>query len=83
MDGGGSLMMHTALTAAGLAALAAFGAFVLRAFVRRHRRFRRLERAARNVSEAMADGRLPAASGEALLQHLHGLRRICARWTGG
>ena len=76
-------MMSTALTAACLLAAGAVGAFVLRALVRRHRRIRRLERAASGVSEAMADGRLPAAAGEALLQHLHGLRRTCARWTGG
>ena len=76
-------MMHTALTAAGLLAFGVVGAIVLRAFVRRHRRLRRLERAARNVSEAMADGRLPAAAGVALLLHLHGLRRTCARWMGG
>jgi hypothetical protein len=75
--------MSTALTAAGLLAAGAVGAFVLRTLVRRHRRIHQVERAARNVSDAMADGRLPAAVGEALLQHLHGLRRTCARWTGG
>lgn len=75
--------MNTALTAAGLMAVVAVGALVLRTLVRRHRRLRRLQRAADSVSEAMADGRLPLAAGEALLQHLHGLRRTCARWTGG
>jgi HAMP domain-containing protein len=76
-------MTNTALIAAGLTAVVAVGAFVFRALVRRYRRLRRLERAAGSVSEAMADGRLPAAAGEALLQHLDGLRRTCARWTGG
>lgn len=75
--------METALTVAGLSAVLVVGVFLLRAIVRRYRRLRRLERAAYNVSEAMADGRLPAAAGEALLQHLDGLRRTCARWAGG
>ena len=50
----------------------------LRWFVRRFRRLRRLERATGAVSMAMADGRLAAGTGEALLQHLDGLRRACS-----
>jgi HAMP domain-containing protein len=75
--------MNTALTAVGLTAVLLVGVLFLRALVRRNRRLRRLEGAARNVSEAMADGRLSGAAGEALLQHLDGLRRTCARWIGG
>jgi hypothetical protein len=50
--------------------------------VRRFRRLRRLEKATGEVSRAMADGRLAAATGEALLQHLDGLRRACSRGRG-
>ena len=52
-------------------------------FVRRFRRLRRLERATVGVSRAMDDGRLTAATGEALLQHLDGLRRACSRGREG
>jgi hypothetical protein len=52
---------------------------VLRGFARRFRRLRRIEVVERRVSEAMADGRLASAPGQALLQHLEGLRRACAR----
>jgi HAMP domain-containing protein len=59
------------------------GFFVLRWFVRRIRRLRRLDRAEAGVSRAMADGRLNAPAGQALLQHLDGLRRACSRgWDG-
>ncbi len=59
------------------------GALILRGLVRRFRRLRRLERAETGVVEAMADGRLSAATGEALLQHLDGLRRACVRGGEG
>lgn len=58
-------------------------ALVLRGLVRRFRRLRRLERAEAGVAEAMADGRLSATTGEALLQHLDGLRRACIRGGEG
>ena len=58
-------------------------ALVLRGLVRRFRRLRRLERAEVGVAEAMADGRLSATTGEALLQHLDGLRRACVRGGEG
>ena len=70
-----------AITAVSLALVAGF--FILRAFVRRFRRLRRLDRAEERVSEAMADGRLAKPAGEAVLQHLDGLRRACARWREG
>jgi Flp pilus assembly protein TadB len=54
------------------------GLLVLRWLVRRYRRLRRLDRAVVDVSLAMDDGRLAATSGEALLQHLDGLRRACS-----
>lgn len=59
------------------------GALVLLWLVRRFRRLRRLERATVGVSRAMDDGRLSAATGEALLQHLDGLRRACSRGREG
>jgi Flp pilus assembly protein TadB len=59
------------------------GALVLLWLVRRFRRLRRLERATVGVSRAMDDGRLTAATGEALLQHLDGLRRACSRGREG
>ena len=55
------------------------GTLVLRSLVRRFRRIRRLERATAGVSRAVADGRLAAITGEALMQHLDGLRRACSR----
>jgi HAMP domain-containing protein len=75
--------MNTTLTVAIVSVAFGAGLFILRGLVRRFRRLRRLERAAESVAEAMADGRLPAAAGEALLQHLDGLRRTCARWREG
>lgn len=59
------------------------GAIVLRWLVRRFRRIRRLDRATASVSRAMADGRLAATTGEALMQHLDGLRRACSRGREG
>lgn len=59
------------------------GALVLLWLVRRFRRLRRLERATVGVSRAMDDGLLTAATGEALLQHLDGLRRACSRGREG
>lgn len=59
------------------------GFLVLRWLVRRFRRLHRLEKAAEAVSRAMADGRLAAGTGEALLQHLDGLRRACSRGREG
>jgi hypothetical protein len=64
-----------ALVGAALAALAA------RPLVRRWRLRRRLARAAAEVGGAMADGRLPRPTGEALLKHLERLRReLGATW---
>lgn len=75
--------MNTALATAVILVVLAAGIFVFRSLVWRFRRLRRLDRAEESVSEAMADGRLAAAAGEALLQHLDGLRRACARWREG
>jgi len=75
--------MNTALTMAAVSIALVAGISILRGFVRRVRRLRRLERAENRVSEAMADGRLATAAGEAILQHLDGLRRACARWREG
>jgi hypothetical protein len=75
--------MTTALVVAGLSAAVAAGALVLRGIVRRLRLMRRLDRAASAIADAMADGRLSTASGEALLQHLDGLRRACVRGGEG
>jgi hypothetical protein len=60
-------------------AAAAFGAArIIRHAIRRHRRIRRLERAEATVAAAVADGRMATATGQALLQHLEGLRRECS-----
>jgi hypothetical protein len=75
--------MSTALIVVTVFAVVLMALFVFRRVVRRYRRFRRIELAERKVSEAVADGRLPHAPGEALLQHLDGLRRACARWREG
>ncbi|MFV2072442.1 MAG: hypothetical protein ACC742_07285 [Thermoanaerobaculales bacterium] len=45
---------------------------------RRRRRLSRLLAAAVEVEAAVSDGRLPRSTGEALLQHLEGLRKACA-----
>jgi hypothetical protein len=54
------------------AAMAAYGGWRIR---RRLRRVRRLENAEASVAHSLAEGRLSRATGEALLQHLEGLRR--------
>ena len=51
-------------------------------FLRRRRRVRRLEDSEASVAKAVADGRLPRSTGEALLQHLEGLRRECSGQNG-
>ena len=75
--------MNTTLMMVMVFAIVLAALLVFRGVVRRYRRFRRIELAERMVSEAMADGRLASAPGEALLQHLDGLRRSCARWREG
>lgn len=72
-------MMRTELFLAMVLVAMVVGVLVLRRLVRRFRRIRRLERATAGVSRAMADGRLAATTGEALRQHLDGLRRACSR----
>lgn len=54
------------------------GAFLGRQILRRARRIRRLERAEAETAAAIEDGRLPRETGEAMLQHLEGLRRECS-----
>lgn len=61
-----------------LVAAALVGGWIIRRAVRRYRRIRRLERAESSVAAAIADGRMSNATGQALLQHLEGLRRICS-----
>lgn len=73
----------TAAVAVVLAAALATAAVTGRPFLRWWRLQRRLARAAAEVAAAMADGRVPRATGEALLQHLEGLRRErTAAWRG-
>ncbi len=50
---------------------------MIRRAIRRHRRIRRLVRAEETVALAVSDGRISTATGQALLQHLEGLRREC------
>jgi len=65
-----------------LVAAAAVAAVVGRRLVRRHRWVRRLERSEFGVEAGVAEGRLAAATGEALMQRLEGLRRECSRGAG-
>jgi hypothetical protein len=73
--------LKTALVAAAASVLIVLVTLILGHLLRRIRLARRLERAEGRVEEAMADGRLAAATGEALMQHLDGLRRACV-WRG-
>jgi hypothetical protein len=75
--------MKTALLVAIAVAVVAVGAWIARGMVRRMRLLRRLDRAEVVVAEALADGRLTTLTGEALLQHLDGLRRACVRGGEG
>jgi hypothetical protein len=72
------LLMMAVLLVAGSAVAAVVG----RRVVRRHRWVRCLEQSEFRVEAGVAEGRLAAATGEALMQHLEGLRRECSRGTG-
>jgi len=50
--------------------------------VRRYRWMHRLEQSESAVESAVAEGRLGADTGHALMQHLEGLRRECSRGRG-
>jgi len=65
-----------------LLVLAAAGAVIVRQRLRLRRRIQRLESAEIEVSAALDDGRLARPTGEALLQHLEGLRRECSAGDG-
>ena len=71
------LMMAVVLMMASVLA-----ASVGRRLVRRHRWVRHLERSEIGVEAGVAEGRLAAATGEALMQRLEGLRRECSRGGG-
>lgn len=75
--------MKTALLVAIAMVVVGIGALIARGLFRRMRLLRRLDRAEAVVAEAIADGRLATSSGEALLQHLDGLRRACVRGGEG
>jgi hypothetical protein len=70
--------MTVVVLAVVLVAAAAIGGAIVRPIIRRFRRIRLLVRAEDSVAAAVADGRMPTATGQALLQHLEGLRRICS-----
>ena len=74
--------MRIELVVAILVIATAIGGIILRGLVRRIRRLRRLDRAQTGVEKAVADGRLAVSTGEALKQHLDGLRRACVRGGG-
>jgi hypothetical protein len=65
------------------AAAAMVASAMFRRAIRRHRRVRRLVRAEATVAAAVSDGRMSTATGQALLQHLEGLRRACTRGGEG
>lgn len=75
--------MNTALLVAIVMVVVGVATLVTRGLFRRIRLLRRLDRAEAVVAEAIADGRLATSSGEALLQHLDGLRRACVRGGEG
>ena len=62
--------------------LLAASAVIVRKRIRCRRRIRLLENAEFEVSAALDDGRLARGTGEALLQHLEGLRRECSGGDG-
>lgn len=62
-----------------LLAASAVAAVAGRRLVRRYRRLRRLEQSESAVESAVAEGRLGADAGYALMQHLEGLRREISR----
>ena len=71
----------TVAIALSAAALAVATVIALRPVLRRRRWCRQLLAAGSEVEAAMADGRIAPDTGEALLQHLEGLSRVCR--TGG
>lgn len=73
--------MKTVLFVALVVVVIVIGVLLVRGLVGRLRLVRRLDAAEKVVAEAMADGRLATSTGEALLQHLDGLRRACV-WGG-
>ncbi len=72
------LLMLAVLLVVGSGVAAAVG----RRLLRRYRWVRRLERSESGVEAAVVEGRLAVATGEALMQHLEGLRRECSRGAG-
>ena len=65
-----------------LVAASIVAATVGRRLVRRYRWMQRLEQSESAVESAVAEGRLGADTGHALMQHLEGLRRECSRGRG-
>jgi hypothetical protein len=74
-------MKEVALVVMLVVVVAVGGAFV-RLAIRRYRRIRSLERAETSVAAAVADGRMSTVTGQALLQHLEGLRRVSRAGEG-
>ena len=72
--------MTSALAFLALVALSVAGVVWAPRWLRRRRRMGRLESAENEVAAALDDGRLARQTGEALLQHLDGLRRECRSW---
>jgi hypothetical protein len=70
--------MKVVVLAVVLVVAAAVGGAIVRRVIRRYRRIRLLARAEDSVAAAVSDGRMSTATGQALLQHLEGLRRICS-----
>jgi hypothetical protein len=54
-----------------------------RVLLARRRWRRRISEAEREVADAVQDGRMAATTGEAVLQHLEGLRRDCGNLNEG
>lgn len=69
--------MNALLVAVALA-VSVVAAVGFRAALRRCKRIRRLRSSEQAVAAALEEGRLSQATGQALLQHLEGLRRECS-----
>ena len=74
--------MKLALVLSVLVVFSVGGATWAAKWLRRSRRMGRLKSAEIEVAAALDDGRLTRQTGEALLQHLEGLRRECRNGNG-
>lgn len=75
--------MKIVLTLVAAVTMVGAAGVLVRRVARRWRTVRRLAAAERKVAEAIEDGRLSRSTGQAVLQHLEGLRRSVAGFREG